>query len=101
MNSCVLVVGSERVISKLWATNPLLLLRMSVRGCSESQEYSCLLYMEMTRFIYTVAKTLGCICLGQSTDDEVYRDLRRVIVIFGQERVSVSKWIGMDILKSI
>lgn len=72
-----------------------LLFRTRSRGSNESQTYPFLQFMVVTRPIDTLDKTLECVYVKWSTDDEVQPSLRRGTGISEQGGPRQGEWSGM------
>lgn len=55
----------------LWAAGALPLIRISVRGSNKSQDYAFLYYIQITPPVVRFHKTIGCVCLRRSKNDEI------------------------------
>lgn len=88
-NSFVLVIADEKDSGCLWVAKVVVLFKMIVRGSNESKEYSDLQYIIGLRLIDRLYKTLWCICLRWTTDDEMDHSLERGTSISKQASYSV------------
>lgn len=76
------------------------MLRVGVRRNNESQNYTFLQYVDFTWPIDLLNKTLDCVSLKRSTDEEEDRSLRQSTESSAQGDLSVREWIGRDLLET-
>lgn len=81
----------------LWVAEVLLLYGIDVREINKSKQYVFLDYMDVTRPMDMVHKTLGCVCERSSTDDEVQHSLRQVTGSLKKRGLYVESSLGRSV----